>query len=154
METYCDDAFVKIDKVEIQVLVDNATDGLSTTPANVETEFSFATRRGLRAFSGRCLCCEYMAYPALLPFITITWNIWSYSTAGRKTMHSSATLLGSARRRPRQNRKHRAVSWPLGPFRRHVDGARRDPRTQWQPTAPIYGIVSLSVLLLEQVRSG
>lgn len=45
------------DKVEIQVLVDNATDGLSTTPANVETEFGFATRRGLRASSGRCLCC-------------------------------------------------------------------------------------------------
>jgi hypothetical protein len=28
-----------VDKVEIQILVDNATDGLSTTPANVETEF-------------------------------------------------------------------------------------------------------------------
>jgi 7,8-dihydropterin-6-yl-methyl-4-(beta-D-ribofuranosyl)aminobenzene 5'-phosphate synthase len=46
-----------VDKVEIQILVDNSTDGLSTTPANVETEFSFATRRGLRASSGRCLCC-------------------------------------------------------------------------------------------------
>jgi 7,8-dihydropterin-6-yl-methyl-4-(beta-D-ribofuranosyl)aminobenzene 5'-phosphate synthase len=46
-----------VDKVEVQILVDNATDGLSTTPANVESEFSFATRRGLRASSGRCLCC-------------------------------------------------------------------------------------------------
>jgi 7,8-dihydropterin-6-yl-methyl-4-(beta-D-ribofuranosyl)aminobenzene 5'-phosphate synthase len=46
-----------VDEVEIQVLVDNATDGLSTTPANVETEFAFATRRALRASSGRCLCC-------------------------------------------------------------------------------------------------
>jgi 7,8-dihydropterin-6-yl-methyl-4-(beta-D-ribofuranosyl)aminobenzene 5'-phosphate synthase len=45
------------DKVEIQILVDNVTDGLSSTPDNVETEFSFATRRGMRAFSGRCLCC-------------------------------------------------------------------------------------------------
>ncbi|MGZ9126055.1 MAG: MBL fold metallo-hydrolase, partial [Candidatus Binatia bacterium] len=46
-----------IDKVEVQILVDNATDGLSTTPANVESEFAFATRRGLRASSSRCLCC-------------------------------------------------------------------------------------------------
>jgi 7,8-dihydropterin-6-yl-methyl-4-(beta-D-ribofuranosyl)aminobenzene 5'-phosphate synthase len=46
-----------VDRLEIQVLVDNATDGLSTTPANIEPEFAFATRRGLRASSGRCLCC-------------------------------------------------------------------------------------------------
>jgi 7,8-dihydropterin-6-yl-methyl-4-(beta-D-ribofuranosyl)aminobenzene 5'-phosphate synthase len=32
------------DRVEIQILVDNATDGLSTTLLNVETEFAFATR--------------------------------------------------------------------------------------------------------------
>ena len=37
-----------IDKLEIQVLVDNATDGLSSTPANVESEFAFATRRAER----------------------------------------------------------------------------------------------------------
>jgi 7,8-dihydropterin-6-yl-methyl-4-(beta-D-ribofuranosyl)aminobenzene 5'-phosphate synthase len=46
-----------VDTLDIQVLVDNSTDGLSTTPANVENEFAFATRRGLRASSGRCLCC-------------------------------------------------------------------------------------------------
>ncbi len=46
-----------VDELEIQILVDNVTDGLSSTSGNVETEFSFATRRGLRAFSGRCLCC-------------------------------------------------------------------------------------------------
>jgi 7,8-dihydropterin-6-yl-methyl-4-(beta-D-ribofuranosyl)aminobenzene 5'-phosphate synthase len=54
------------DKVEIQILVDNATDGLSTTPANVETEFSFATRRGLRASSGRCLCCAVHGLSCLI----------------------------------------------------------------------------------------
>jgi hypothetical protein len=48
---------VPVDKLEIQVLVDNSTDGLSSTPPNVENEFAFATRRGLRASSGRCLCC-------------------------------------------------------------------------------------------------
>jgi 7,8-dihydropterin-6-yl-methyl-4-(beta-D-ribofuranosyl)aminobenzene 5'-phosphate synthase len=45
------------DSVEVQVLVDNVTDGLSTNPKGVESEFGFATRRGLRASSGRCLCC-------------------------------------------------------------------------------------------------
>jgi 7,8-dihydropterin-6-yl-methyl-4-(beta-D-ribofuranosyl)aminobenzene 5'-phosphate synthase len=55
-----------VDKVEIQVLVDNATDGLSTVPANVETEFAYATRRGLRASSGRCLCCAVHGFSCLI----------------------------------------------------------------------------------------
>lgn len=45
------------DRVEIHILVDNAVDGLSSTPLNVENEWAFATRRGLRASSDRCLCC-------------------------------------------------------------------------------------------------
>ncbi len=57
---------VPVDRVEVQVLVDNATDGLSTTPANVETEFAFATRRGLRASSGRCLCCAVHGLSCLI----------------------------------------------------------------------------------------
>lgn len=48
---------IEVDRVEIQILVDNATDGLSSTPLNVENEFAFANRRGLRASSDRCLCC-------------------------------------------------------------------------------------------------
>lgn len=48
---------VEADRVEIHVLVDNAVDGLSSTPLNVEGEWAFATRRGLRAASDRCLCC-------------------------------------------------------------------------------------------------
>jgi 7,8-dihydropterin-6-yl-methyl-4-(beta-D-ribofuranosyl)aminobenzene 5'-phosphate synthase len=44
------------DKVEICILVDNATDGLSSNPAFVESEMAFLVRRGL-AFSARCLCC-------------------------------------------------------------------------------------------------
>ncbi len=57
---------VPVDKLEIQVLVDNSTDGLSTTPPNVENEFAFATRRGLRASSGRCLCCAVHGFSALI----------------------------------------------------------------------------------------
>jgi 7,8-dihydropterin-6-yl-methyl-4-(beta-D-ribofuranosyl)aminobenzene 5'-phosphate synthase len=45
-----------VDKLEIQILVDNVTDGLSTTPANVEGEFASLTRRRL-SFSARCMCC-------------------------------------------------------------------------------------------------
>lgn len=54
------------DKVEIRILVDNTTDGLSTTPANVESEFGFATRRGLRASSARCLCCAVHGFSCLV----------------------------------------------------------------------------------------
>jgi len=57
---------VAVDRLEIQVLVDNTTDGLSSTPSNVENEFAFATRRGLRASSGRCLCCAVHGFSALL----------------------------------------------------------------------------------------
>lgn len=59
-------ALVAVDRLEIQVLVDNTTDGLSSTPSNVENEFAFATRRGLRASSGRCLCCAVHGFSALL----------------------------------------------------------------------------------------
>ena len=46
-----------IDKVEIHVLVDNATDSLSTIPAHAETEFTFLERHGMQELSGDCLCC-------------------------------------------------------------------------------------------------
>ncbi|MDO8431193.1 MAG: MBL fold metallo-hydrolase [Candidatus Binatus sp.] len=46
-----------IDKVEIHVLVDNATDSLSSTPAHAESEFAFLERHGMRELSGDCLCC-------------------------------------------------------------------------------------------------
>ena len=59
-------ALTPVDKLEIQVLVDNSTDGLSSTPPNVENEFAFATRRGLRASSGRCLCCAVHGFSALV----------------------------------------------------------------------------------------
>ncbi|MCC7217198.1 MAG: MBL fold metallo-hydrolase [Burkholderiales bacterium] len=46
-----------VDRVEILVLVDNATDNLSTVPAYVENELPRLVQRGLRRMSGRCLCC-------------------------------------------------------------------------------------------------
>lgn len=45
-----------VDRAEVQIIVDNLTDGLSSAPPHVEGEVAFAYRRGLR-FSSRCLCC-------------------------------------------------------------------------------------------------
>jgi 7,8-dihydropterin-6-yl-methyl-4-(beta-D-ribofuranosyl)aminobenzene 5'-phosphate synthase len=47
----------EVDSVEILVLVDNATDMLSSTPAHVESEGVGLMRRGVRMMGGKCLCC-------------------------------------------------------------------------------------------------
>ena len=46
-----------VEHLEITVLVDNATDSLSSNPAFVETEFAFLRRHGMKWLSGKCLCC-------------------------------------------------------------------------------------------------
>ena len=50
-------SFEPIDKIEIQVLVDNATDSLSSIPAHAESEFAYLDRHGMRELSGDSLCC-------------------------------------------------------------------------------------------------
>lgn len=50
-------SLVEADRVEVLVLVDNVTDNLSSTPLFVENEVSRLWTRGMRALSGRCLCC-------------------------------------------------------------------------------------------------
>jgi len=48
-----------VDSVELQVLVDNVTDNLSSVPSFVETEFAALGRRrhGTWVLGGDCLCC-------------------------------------------------------------------------------------------------
>lgn len=46
-----------VERLEIHVLVDNATDSLSSVPKHVETEFSYLHRKGMRVLSGKCICC-------------------------------------------------------------------------------------------------
>src|ERR1041384_7172173 len=46
-----------VDRLDVQIIVDNATDGLSSTPAGVETEIAGLWRRGMKLLSGKCLCC-------------------------------------------------------------------------------------------------
>lgn len=46
-----------VDKVEIQIVVDNATDSLSSIPGHIESEFTYLWRRGMNLLAGKDLCC-------------------------------------------------------------------------------------------------
>ncbi|MGB6938272.1 MAG: MBL fold metallo-hydrolase, partial [Xanthobacteraceae bacterium] len=46
-----------VDRLEVHILVDNATDSLSSVPRHVESEFSYLHRKGMRVLSGQCICC-------------------------------------------------------------------------------------------------
>lgn len=46
-----------VDGIEVQILVDNTTDSLSSIPRFVESEFSYLRRKGMRVLSGKCICC-------------------------------------------------------------------------------------------------
>ncbi|MCW5745213.1 MAG: MBL fold metallo-hydrolase [Alphaproteobacteria bacterium] len=50
---------VPVDRVDVQILVDNVTDNLSSVPSFVETEFGSLDRRraGAWVLGGGCLCC-------------------------------------------------------------------------------------------------
>ncbi len=50
-------ALEPVDKVEIQVIIDNATDSLSSIPAHAESEFAYLVRSGMRELSGDSLSC-------------------------------------------------------------------------------------------------
>jgi len=47
----------ELDRLEVQVLVDNVTDTLSSTPSFVTREFPALVRRGLRRIAGGDICC-------------------------------------------------------------------------------------------------
>src|ERR1700688_2749031 len=49
--------FEAVDKVEIQVIIDNAADSLSSIPAHAESEFAYLARNGMRELAGDSLCC-------------------------------------------------------------------------------------------------
>lgn len=48
---------LEVDELEIQVLVDNITDSLSTVPENVTHEIAYLRNHGMKELSGECLCC-------------------------------------------------------------------------------------------------
>ncbi|RUW83405.1 MULTISPECIES: MBL fold metallo-hydrolase [unclassified Mesorhizobium] len=53
------DTLEAVDGVEVLILVDNATDNLSSVPSFVETEFAALERRrrGIWVAGGKCMCC-------------------------------------------------------------------------------------------------
>jgi 7,8-dihydropterin-6-yl-methyl-4-(beta-D-ribofuranosyl)aminobenzene 5'-phosphate synthase len=55
-----------VDHLEIHILVDNATDSLSSVPKHVETEFSYLHRKGMRVLSGGCICCAIHGFSCLV----------------------------------------------------------------------------------------
>jgi 7,8-dihydropterin-6-yl-methyl-4-(beta-D-ribofuranosyl)aminobenzene 5'-phosphate synthase len=56
----------EVDRLDIQILVDNATDMLSSTPSFVEHEGAGLMRRGIRMMGGKCLCCAAHGLSCLL----------------------------------------------------------------------------------------
>ena len=48
---------IEADRVEVQVLVDNVTDSLSSTPPFVTREWPALVRKGMRRVAGGDLCC-------------------------------------------------------------------------------------------------
>ena len=51
------EALKPVDRIEVQVLVDNVTDSLSTVPENVTLEWPALMRAGMRELAGSCQCC-------------------------------------------------------------------------------------------------
>ena len=54
------------DKVEIRILVDNATDMLSSNPPFVESEGASLSRRGFKLSAYKCLCCAVHGLSCLI----------------------------------------------------------------------------------------
>ncbi len=50
-------ALQPVESLEVQILIDNATDGLSSNPPHVESEVQGLMRRGFRTLAAKCLCC-------------------------------------------------------------------------------------------------
>jgi 7,8-dihydropterin-6-yl-methyl-4-(beta-D-ribofuranosyl)aminobenzene 5'-phosphate synthase len=46
-----------VDRLEVHILVDNVTDGLSSVPSFAESEMAYHWRRGMTEMAGACLCC-------------------------------------------------------------------------------------------------
>jgi 7,8-dihydropterin-6-yl-methyl-4-(beta-D-ribofuranosyl)aminobenzene 5'-phosphate synthase len=46
-----------VDRLRVQVVIDNVTDNLSTVPDCVQHEMEFLRRRGMPTLAGECLCC-------------------------------------------------------------------------------------------------
>src|ERR1039457_4322128 len=80
-----------VDRVEILVLMDNATDMLSSTPSHVETETAGLMRRGIRMVAGKCLCCAAHGLSCLVTAHRGTARHTVLFDTGPRNTRSSAT---------------------------------------------------------------
>jgi len=48
---------IEVDSLQIQVIVDNVTDSLSSVPENVIHEMDYLADHGMKELAGECLCC-------------------------------------------------------------------------------------------------
>jgi 7,8-dihydropterin-6-yl-methyl-4-(beta-D-ribofuranosyl)aminobenzene 5'-phosphate synthase len=55
-----------VDRLEVHILVDNATDSLSSVPKHVETELSYLHRKGMKVLAGNCICCAIHGLSCLI----------------------------------------------------------------------------------------
>jgi len=60
----------EVDRLEVQVLVDNVTDSLSSTPPFVTREWPALVRRGMRRVAGAGLCCANHGLSLVIRAIT------------------------------------------------------------------------------------
>ena len=78
------------DKVEIRILVDNATDVLSSNPPFVESEGAGLTRRGYKLNAYKCLCCAVHGLSCLVTAYRGDTRHTVLFGPARRTMRSSA----------------------------------------------------------------
>lgn len=86
-----------VDKLEIQVLVDNVTDSLSTNPDNVQSEWASLSSQGrLQSLSGRATCCAHHGLSLLISaFIGETKHVLLFDTGPEgATFIRNAGILG------------------------------------------------------------
>ena len=84
--------FEPADEVEIRILVDNATDMLSSNPPFVESESALSsTGADLKVSAAKCLCCAVHGLSCLVTAIAAGRAARCCSTPAPRTTRSSAT---------------------------------------------------------------
>ncbi len=120
-----------VDFVDIQILVDNVTDSLSSVPSFVETELAGLGRRRGAAWvlGGGCLCCAAHGLSCLLTIRsggkahTVLFDTGPEDRIFEQNVSRLGIDLGAGR-------GHGAEPRPLGPRRRHAARAAARARPQ------------------------
>lgn len=89
---------VPIDSLDIQILVDNVTDSLSSVPSFIETELGGLARRrgGAWVLGGACLCCAAHGLSCLLTVKNAgrSWSVLFDTGPEDRTFEQNVSRLG------------------------------------------------------------